>query len=576
MRNKFFSPVIILTLMLFLPHAFGAAFPPVKNQKKMMTSSQKQAEQKLIQQLIDTAPENQNYVQIGDMRFKKSVLKKDGFYGNRWTDGKVYYQFDANVSAANQQVWKDAVALWEAATTNLTFTESTGSGNYIHVKNDSSNWSYIGMQGGMQEIGIFNWGYPIIVAHEICHALSGIHEQSRSDRDSYVTINWDNINPIFDYNFSIQPLSTIYGAYDYESCMHYTRDDFSKDGSDTITTTDPAFQSIIGQRTKLSDLDKSGMASRYSGGATGSITVTYPSGGESLSIGKSYDVTWTSSGVTGKVDFLVYKGGSVYGQTITTENTGTYSWDTTGLPVATDYQIAIASSNDPGSVNNMGNNFTLSTSGSGGTYNVTIGSLFDIDSSDVTEIASGNFEKRPKTYIYVGTKKKSVKIQKTSYPTATVICLWKQKVSPGQYKLITVPKAKGTKYSENTVSEDFNVMAPEIDASNSSATIADTITNKKGTFYTINLYLVGNYFGTKKPKIVYVDDNDGKKRKFKVTTKNPMLGGERTGISILDAIGKKIPANSSGVITLTNKIGSDTYTLDTSKLKFPNPLKKIR
>ncbi len=55
--------------------------------------------------------------------------------------------------------------------------------------------SYIGKIGGPQNVSLAVSGcvYTYIVIHELMHAAGFWHEQSRSDRDDYVDINWDNI-----------------------------------------------------------------------------------------------------------------------------------------------------------------------------------------------------------------------------------------------------------------------------------------------------------------------------------------------------------------------------------------------
>ena len=45
-----------------------------------------------------------------------------------------------------------------------------------------------------------------IVQHEILHALGRVHEQSRLDRDNYVTINWHNIKKGINYWFDCMSL----------------------------------------------------------------------------------------------------------------------------------------------------------------------------------------------------------------------------------------------------------------------------------------------------------------------------------------------------------------------------------
>ena len=75
------------------------------------------------------------------------------------------------------------------------------------------------------------------VVHEIMHALGVFHEQSRPDRDNYVTINFSNIKPGKEDNFmkySWGQSDTYNMPYDVASVMHY--------GS---MVTSPAYERIL-------------------------------------------------------------------------------------------------------------------------------------------------------------------------------------------------------------------------------------------------------------------------------------------------------------------------------------------
>ena len=81
------------------------------------------------------------------------------------------------------------------------------------------------------------------------------HEQSRPDRDSYITINYDNISENRKYNFEKQNSIDSMGApYDYDSVMHYSTTHFTSNRKETIT---PKMRSSnIGQREGISAGDK--------------------------------------------------------------------------------------------------------------------------------------------------------------------------------------------------------------------------------------------------------------------------------------------------------------------------------
>jgi len=187
-----------------------------------------------------------------------------------WPGGIVYYEFDANVSAANRTTAISAMSEWEAVA-NVDFRARSGEANYIHIQDSTANNSEVGMAGGQQIINIVSWGTKFRIVHELGHSLGFYHEQSRSDRDSYITINWANITSGKEGNFEIRDDSSHYGPYDFDSVMHYAQCDFTICDScsaacRTIIVKAPYaadWQDNIGQRNHLSRMDAMTMSFLY-------------------------------------------------------------------------------------------------------------------------------------------------------------------------------------------------------------------------------------------------------------------------------------------------------------------------
>ncbi|XP_046680160.1 zinc metalloproteinase nas-4-like [Homalodisca vitripennis] len=75
------------------------------------------------------------------------------------------------------------------------------------------------------------------IQHELLHVLGLMHEQARPDRDTYVKILWDNVEPQYKNDFGKArktEVTTFDVPYDYRSVMHYPKYAFSKNGKDTI------------------------------------------------------------------------------------------------------------------------------------------------------------------------------------------------------------------------------------------------------------------------------------------------------------------------------------------------------
>lgn len=175
--------------------------------------------------------------------------------GARWPNARVFFRFGSTftgqvcgTSMTNCTDIRTRVRTTLTAMGNklpVSFVEDTTNTAANYVKFDwapaDSNFGgssdSIGMDGGEQTI-VFPIGhvqdtslpqalpYNIqpnagTLRHEVLHAIGLWHEQSRSDRDSFVTVNTQCIQSGQTSQFDIQSGATTVGPYDFNSIMHY-------------------------------------------------------------------------------------------------------------------------------------------------------------------------------------------------------------------------------------------------------------------------------------------------------------------------------------------------------------------
>lgn len=91
--------------------------------------------------------------------------------------------------------------------------------------------------GYIQRVSIASFCSLAAVIHEIGHVVGFWHEQSRPDRDQYITIHQENIRPGYKSDFDkINAVDSLGVPYDFNSIMHYSRYAFAKPGNITISS----------------------------------------------------------------------------------------------------------------------------------------------------------------------------------------------------------------------------------------------------------------------------------------------------------------------------------------------------
>jgi len=176
----------------------------------------------------------------------------------KWPNGKIAFHISKDFSTTDIENIYEAMDAWEAST-DIEFVEMDVTGDYIcyiQLKNEScakighNKNSFVYLQ---ENLSLY------AAMHELGHVICLPDEVRRKDRNSNITIQWDNIKEGEEHNFYIDykiPSWYYDFEYDLRSIMHYNSFTFLKDRGFVFTVNDDPDMWIFNPEITTKDIEK--------------------------------------------------------------------------------------------------------------------------------------------------------------------------------------------------------------------------------------------------------------------------------------------------------------------------------
>jgi len=229
-----------------------------------------------------------------DLRPKKERLAGSGreHINWRWPKNIIPYRIDPGYSEEERNIILSGMKMWMEKTcikfepAGSPAAKSTNHKNYLYIFHGKGCWSMVGYEASLGYTGAQRLSlnkttcmHTGVVAHELGHAIGLNHEQNREDRDKYVQILENNIEPDKKTQFALKTEghSTFGTQYDYCSVMHYGPQFFTLGYKYfTMIPKDLGYISVIGHQTHVTYTDATIVNKMYRCGITASKTPCHP------------------------------------------------------------------------------------------------------------------------------------------------------------------------------------------------------------------------------------------------------------------------------------------------------------